>query len=115
MTKQEKIIIFLFSVFLIVEFFILQDLPFLWDAMSKSQRAPWIYSNTFRAVRRIVGYCYPSVTVATIPVAVVMVGTAGENNCIHDPPRNITRIHAIGHYHTEGVARAESDVGYWSG
>ncbi len=50
MTKQEKIIIFLFSVFLIVEFFILQDLPFFWDAMSKSQRAAWIYSNNFSSL-----------------------------------------------------------------
>lgn len=47
MNKQEKIIILLFSVFLLIEFFLFQDLPFFWDAVSKSERAGWIFSNHF--------------------------------------------------------------------
>jgi 4-amino-4-deoxy-L-arabinose transferase-like glycosyltransferase len=47
MNKQEKIIILLFSIFLLVDFFIFQDLPFFGDAVSKSQRADWIFSNHF--------------------------------------------------------------------
>jgi len=50
MNKQEKIIILLFSIFLLVEFFLFQDLPFFWDAVSKSQRAGWILTNNFSSL-----------------------------------------------------------------
>jgi len=47
MLKQEKIILLIVSFFLIVEFFLSFDLPFFWDAVTKSSRADWIYSNNF--------------------------------------------------------------------
>ncbi|WP_066217997.1 hypothetical protein [Formosa haliotis] len=37
----------LISVLCVFEFFIFRDLPFFWDAISKSSRANWIYSNHF--------------------------------------------------------------------
>ncbi len=50
MLRNEKIIIFIFSVILIVEFFLFIDLPFFWDALSKLQRANWIYTHNFSSL-----------------------------------------------------------------
>ena len=50
MNRNEKIIILLFSIDLFVSFFLLIDLPFFWDAISKSQRADWIYSTNFSSL-----------------------------------------------------------------
>ena len=50
MLQKEKIIIFIFSIILIVEFFLLIDLPFFWDALSKLQRADWIYTHDFSSL-----------------------------------------------------------------
>lgn len=50
MNKQEKIIVLLFSVFLFSEFIVFHDLPFFWDAISKSNRANWIYTHHFSSL-----------------------------------------------------------------
>ena len=50
MRKQEKIILLLFSIFLLVEFFLFQNLPFFWDAISKATRADWILSHQFSSL-----------------------------------------------------------------
>lgn len=42
--------LFGFLVFiLIIEFLVLRDLPFFWDAISKSNRANWIYENNLKS------------------------------------------------------------------
>jgi 4-amino-4-deoxy-L-arabinose transferase-like glycosyltransferase len=43
--------LFIFLVgLLILHFFILNDFPFFWDAVSKSERASWIYDNNFNSL-----------------------------------------------------------------
>lgn len=44
--NYKQILFFLVSL-LILEFLILKDSPFFWDAISKSTRANWIYNNNF--------------------------------------------------------------------
>jgi len=50
MNKQEKIILLLFSIFLLVEFLLFNDLPFFWDAISKANRADWVLTHQFSSL-----------------------------------------------------------------
>ena len=76
MKRNEKIIILLFSIFLFVEFFLLIDLPFFWDAISKSQRADWIYSSNFSSliVPTAMNSGHPPLWITSIAVFWVLFG-----------------------------------------
>ncbi|MBV1924102.1 MAG: hypothetical protein KUG68_08750 [Flavobacteriaceae bacterium] len=50
MNRQEKLVIFIIITFLLIEFLLLHDLPFFWDAISKSSRADWIYTHQFSSL-----------------------------------------------------------------
>ena len=70
MNRNEKIIILLFSIFLFAEFFLLIDLPFFWDAISKSQRADWIYTTNFSSliVPTVINSGHPPLWITSIAV-----------------------------------------------
>jgi len=50
MNRTEKVVTSLIAFALIFEFFLLKDLPFFWDGVSKAYRAGWIYSHNFSSL-----------------------------------------------------------------
>ena len=44
-SKNFNLVLFFLVCFLVVEFLLLKNTPFFWDAISKSYRADWIYKN----------------------------------------------------------------------
>lgn len=50
MNRTEKRVISIAALVLLLEFFILKDLPFFWDGLSKAYRAHWIYTNNFSSL-----------------------------------------------------------------
>ncbi|MEL6810799.1 MAG: hypothetical protein AAFP76_05645, partial [Bacteroidota bacterium] len=50
MNRTGKVAFYLIVVALILEFILLQDLPFFWDGVSKAYRAHWIYTHDFSSL-----------------------------------------------------------------
>ena len=50
MNKTEKSVFAIAVLALVVEFILLNDLPFFWDGLSKAYRANWIYTHNFSSL-----------------------------------------------------------------
>jgi len=50
MNRTEKRVFSIAALALLLEFFILKDLPFFWDGLSKAYRANWIFTHDFSSL-----------------------------------------------------------------
>jgi len=50
MNRTGKVVLSITAFALVLEFFLLRDLPFFWDGISKAYRANWIYTNHFSSL-----------------------------------------------------------------
>jgi len=50
MNRTEKRVFSIVALALVFEFFILKNLPFFWDGLSKAYRAEWIFSHNFSSL-----------------------------------------------------------------
>ena len=50
MNRTEKIVLSIAALVLLLEFFLLMDLPFFWDGVSKAYRANWIFEHNFASL-----------------------------------------------------------------
>ena len=50
MTRTGKVVLSIAAFALLLEFFLVRDLPFFWDGISKAYRANWIYTNHFSSL-----------------------------------------------------------------